>query len=245
MKKCQKAAQIVGWPQRIVKGHPLITAIMLLVLRHLKEAKEAGLSPVSLAEFGLHKATLTALLDRDWIYEARVDGQARYGITARGERELRFYESPVAPRRTDGLCPACGLRPRHVSATGRVNGYCYECGKVYEKRQRDLGRPRLNPNRLCSMCRERPVHICSTGRPKTYCAECLKKHRRQEKARRQARWRAMIAAGDPPRCYKCGAPVHFTEHTIYELCYDHYREYQNGYNRRRDARRRVSAQVIP
>jgi len=235
MKKCQKAAQIVGWEMRHFKGHPMITALMLLVLRHLKAAKEAGASPASLAEFNLHGATLAALIDRDWIYEARIDSQTRYGLTARGERELRFYDSPREPRRWAGICPTCGERPKHVSASGKMDGYCYECGKVYRKRQRELGRPLVKAGRLCSMCRQRPVHVCSTGRPKTYCKECLRAVRREERARKTERRRARIAAGDPPRCYLCGEPVYYTEHSIYDLCYTHFREYMNTYNHRRRA----------
>lgn len=33
------------------------------------------------------------------------------------------------PPRTDGKCPRCGLRPRHVTASGTLTGYCLPCLK--------------------------------------------------------------------------------------------------------------------
>lgn len=36
---------------------------------------------------------------------------------------------PTLPPRTDGKCPRCGLRPRHVTAGGTQTGYCLPCLK--------------------------------------------------------------------------------------------------------------------
>ena len=225
----KEAAQIVGWPQRRFKGYPLMTAIMLLVLRDLKVAKDADYPGVYLT---VHKATLNTLLERDWIYAVETPSGTRYTITSRGERAKKLYEMPYESRRSDGMCPRCCERPRFRWPNGKLAGYCKECQRSYGLANYHLGRPRIDPDRMCSRCHQRPLHICSTGRVKTYCTQCLKEVRREERQRRYQRWRKLIDAGDPPMCYQCKTrPVYYTDKVVYDQCYECYREYQNEYQR--------------
>lgn len=232
MKLSERAAHQVGWAQRAIKGYPLITAIMFLCLEHLQAVKDdPGMGDCDV--LNAHQATINALLDRDWIAEAGANGHALYRITTRGSRYLSFFQSPVEPRRADGICPTCGERPVHAWASGKRAGYCLECSRANAKANRALGRPTINPDRLCSRCGERPLHVHSTGRLRTYCTDCLRETRREERQRKHARKLARIAAGDPPLCPKCGEAVYHTASTVYDLCYRHYLEYQRAYRRRR------------
>jgi hypothetical protein len=231
-----EAADIVGWVQRKIKGWPVITAIMYCVLADLKTAKDAGYPGVYLR---VHKATINALLARGWIYDKQMPDGTIHTITVSGERALRIFSLPVERRRTDGLCPVCCKRPKHVFSTGKSYGYCFECEKESKRRARALGRPRINPNRLCSRCHEQAVMLMSSGKPRTYCKECDLIKRAEHRQNRYKAWRERIDAGDPPLCYKCDQPVHYSETVVYDMCYEHYREYQNEYAKRRQESRRL------
>jgi hypothetical protein len=233
VKTSDRAAEIVGWAMRRFKGHPMITAIMMLVLRHLKAAQDQDWEWIELPDY-VHPATTKALLDRDWIVEASANGHTRYGLTKRGERYLRLYECPREKRHSDGLCPTCRERPRHVYASGLVAGYCYQCEKTYRKALRKMGRPQKKVGRLCSKCRTRTAHVHPSGKAATYCKVCISEKRREWRRDRNKRWRARIDAGDPPLCFKCkAAPVHYTAKSVYDMCEGCLLEYWTAYNRKR------------
>src|SRR5690242_4509009 len=109
--------------QRRLQGYAPMSAKSMAVLQHLLVAKAQEWPFVSLDH--VHKRTLNALFEADLIAESIGADGVRYKITARGERTLQAYSRPS--RRTDGICPTCGERPKFFYSTGRRAGYCREC----------------------------------------------------------------------------------------------------------------------
>lgn len=215
------------------RGWPLMTPYMLGVLQHLRQSKADGWPYVLVPD--VCKATLVALFERDWIFASPGSDGARYGITERGERALKVYEAPG--HRYDGICPTCGLRPKHVSKSGRQDGYCLECGNASKRRAYRLKRPTVKVGRMCSRCHKRPVHVLSGGRAISYCLRCKNLRNRKAKKNYRKHNARMARLGIVKTCTRpgCTRPRHVTPSSVYELCREHYREWYNDYRHRKRA----------
>jgi hypothetical protein len=209
---------------------PVTTITMVNVLKRLRMTKEAGHAFAELN--GVRKDTIEALIVRDWIVQVnKAFGEMAYTITGRGLKALIVYEKPSA-KRTDGICCRCSERPTGMYGTGRKKPYCDECMVLVQKRQRDLKGQQANI-RTCPQCKKWAVKVCSTGRIKPYCDRCLRKRRKQEKRRKRRRLLYQYLAGCHLPCPKCGEQRYCSGNTVQDYCYQHYREYQNEYLRRR------------
>lgn len=219
-------------PNRRRNGLPTITARMQTILQRLRAAKDDGHPFIYLND--VHQRTLKALLERDWIFGSAASklDRTRYTITGRGEKALAVYERP-SPRRLDGICPMCGIHPKKRYGE-RLYGYCGECGKIARRRQYNLKGRQLNPDGLCPTCKMRPRHISRNGKLIAYCTECRHAKRAAERRKTKERLAERFATGDIPLCITCkAAPRYRTPNSIYDYCYDCFRQYQNRYNRRR------------
>lgn len=220
-------APVENWKQRNRHGMTM-SQKQMGILQDLRAAKEAEFPWVYLD--GVHARTLNSLLRFDWVAVSpggELD-RDRYRITHAGLKALKIFEVP--PRRYDGICPVCGVRPKQMMPSGQ-HGYCKECDKAHKQRQRALGRPRLNPNRPCSDCGGGPLYVTSTGEVTTWCKACRSKHRAADRRRRNERLLARIAAGDIPLC-KCGQPLYVTT-WVHDRCEGCWRDYQKCYRMRR------------
>lgn len=230
---------------RLIKrrGLPGISPYMLAALKSLREAKEnakeSGFPGEAFAELpGLHKHTLRALLDfnRDWIVAETLTetvGGTRYAITARGLKALKVYEPEL--RRNDGICPDCGLRPKHVYTTGRKAGYCAVCLSKQAKWRDQHGLYKGVPDRPCSRCKKKPRHQLPGGRLITYCKRCNQTLKRQGRRRRRKALLKAVQAGAPvPMCKACGErPRRVGPNYVDEMCEECRRAYQRDYHNRR------------
>jgi len=198
-------------------------------LERLVEAERDGWPFVPLP--GVHQNTINALVNQNWVIASDgLDGM-RYSITAEGKRVHRLFSKP--PKRTDGICPVCGVRPKHRYPSGTY-GYCLECDHESKRRNRELGRPHLNPNRLCSACHERPLHRMSGGKFSTYCTECRHAKRAAEKRAQHDRDLARIRNGEVLLCRCCKKrPRAYTERYVRDRCNECQQEYMAEYNDRR------------
>lgn len=215
---------VENWKQRRRHGM-VMSRTQMRILQALRAAEKADEPWVYLDR--LHKRTLKSLLRFGWVYCSLANelDRERYRITSAGLKALKIFETP--PRRFDGLCPVCGVRPKHVSVNGRVWGYCQPCDNASKRRARALKRPRLNPNCPCSDCGG-PLYVTSTGEVTTWCKACRSKHRKADRARREVRLRARIAAGDIPTC-KCGQPLYVTPSRVHDKCERCWMDYQKKY----------------
>lgn len=209
------------------------TSRMFEVLSCLLDAKRQDWPAVRL--FPVHKRTINSLLSRGWItISPGLDG-ARYSITSEGERAHRHFAK--APRRFDGICPTCGVRPKMVSASGTTYGYCKECEQKYRKFRNDKNLNRINPDRLCSCCHQRPLHRYSGGRLSTYCTECRHAQRKAEKRAQHDRDLERIRNGEVLLCRACKKePRAYTERYVRDRCPACQKQYMDEYNARRRAK---------
>lgn len=217
---------------KALKRHnlPLATPVMLEVLRFLRQCQHDGWPFVTLDD--IHKRTLNSLFNRDWI--ARSDGpDRRYKITARGLHALKIYEAPSS-RRSDGLCPSCGIRPKRVYPSGRLYGYCIECEREHKRKMYQMGRTRMNPDAPCCQCHERPRYRTANGHVYAYCAECRHERRAAERTRQHALNLERIRRGEVLLCRRCKQrPRRYTDKYVYDYCPECQRQYTAEYNQRR------------
>jgi hypothetical protein len=221
------------------RGLPMMTSRMMAVLKELRTAQDSDTPFVMIV--GVHKRTLNSLIARDWIVaDPGLDGW-RYRITGRGLKALAVYEPVV--KRTDGLCPRCGKRPRRLRKTGVLAPYCKQCERRMVRRKYALGIGRLRPEGTCARCHKRPRFVTSTGRVYCYCRHCKNLIRRHEHRRQRKQLLARILAGEHIACIKegCDAPRHVFNNTVSDYCLQHWREYMTVYNDRRRAHSRAAA----
>lgn len=203
-------------------GLPNITETQIHVLRYLLRCKQQDWPFVPLPD--VHPHTIRSLLSKDWIFASEGHDGTRYGITSRGEKAFKVYEHPT--RRSDGLCPRCGTRPKHTTASGRTSGYCLECDRRRGKRMRALNMPRFKSD-ICPNCGIRERKCSKTGKVKTYCAKCTREIYHQHLLER-------IHSGEVILCRRCkNAPRHYTDKRVYDYCYPCWLDYMNAYNRKR------------
>jgi hypothetical protein len=205
------------------------------VLDFLAKAKAQGWPFVTLE--GVHKRTINALFEYDLIDICSTADGTRYKITDRGERTRKVYETPT--RRSDGMCPVCGIRPRHVLKNGKVYGYCVECERDHKRKTYQLRRPRINPDRMCSHCGKRKVHVSQNGRAITYCLHCKNVKNRSEKRKKRRREVKLAQRGIIKTCIVkgCTNPRHVTATCVQDYCTEHYTAYHTAYRARRKAAR--------
>lgn len=223
-----------AWDRTISGMH--CTATMFMVLEYLVDAQAKDWPYIALDQF--HKRTINSLLARKWIRPSPgIDG-LKYAITDDGKRAHKIFSRP--PKRTDGICPTCGIRPRHVSTTGYKHGWCIECEREYKSFRYHKRLDRMNPNRLCSACKQRPLHRYKGGKLSTYCTECRHAQRKAEKRAQHDRDLARIAAGEILLCRACKKePRAHTERYVRDRCPACQKIYMDEYN----ARRRSAVQV--
>lgn len=217
------------WGNRKRRDLPLCTPPMMKVLLALREAAAADSPFVHLPH--VHAATIKSLLERDWIFASPGSDGIRYKLTGRGLKALKVYEPTL--RRSDHVCPACGVRPRKVYPNGREYGYCDECEKEHKRKQWKLKGKQLKHEGLCPRCKVRPKHKTNSGRVQSYCNTCKKEKAKAERKRKHQRLLERIAAGEHVKCLKCDQPRYHTENTVYDYCYEHFRQYMSEYNDRR------------
>lgn len=229
-------APVPDWKQRTRAGMRM-SRRMLLLLQDMRAAREAGWPWVAF-NGGVHPRTLRTLLDREWITRSHGLDGARYKITTGGLRALELFERP--PRRFDGICPSCGVRPRAVSAGGKELPYCRECLNQSHRRQYALKGHQFAPDSLCPKCGVRPRLTFASGKRHVYCRECRNAQRADERRRQDELDRARIERGEPPLCCRCHKrPRAYTDKTIYDYCEECRREYQREYHARRRQKERT------
>lgn len=229
---------VKNWKFRRRAGLPMISRHMLGILLDMRTAHDAGYKVVGMEK--VHGRTIRSLLNRGWIAESPGLDGLKYYLTVQGKRAVRVYEQPP-DRRWDGMCPTCCERPKQVYSSGKTGGYCKECNRESNKRQRLLKRPRLNPDRPCSTpgCAN-PVYVSPRGVIRTYCETCFRQRRHAERESRKARKLARIAAGDVPVCMTCGQhPVRYTKNAVSDYCPTCERAYHREYHRRQREARHV------
>lgn len=109
-------------------------------LGQLIEAEGQGWPFIPLPD--VHPHTINALQNQNWIISSDGLDGIRYCITSEGKRVYRLFSKP--PKRTDGICPTCGVRPKHRYPSGLLYGYCLECENKSKRRNYALGRQRIN-----------------------------------------------------------------------------------------------------
>lgn len=218
------------WTMRQRRDLPMMTPPMMKLLLILRETHNADSPFIHLD--GVHKRTITALLNRDWIFASPGADGTRYKITGRGLKALQVYE-PVE-RRHDGICPDCNERPKHVTRSGRQEGYCIVCLRKSAQREYRLGIDK-NPNLPCSRCKKRPRHRQPGGKVLTFCQHCDRVLKRMAKRTKKRQQLKLLRAGGFIKCRmdECDACVHYTDKSVYDLCETHWRAYLTAYNDRR------------
>lgn len=219
--------------QRKLQGFAPMSALSMNVLSYLLEAKAQGWPFVPLPD--VHARTLKALFETDLIDVSHGDDGTRYKITVRGERTRQAYLTPV--QRRDGLCPDCGLRPRRVTESGRVEGYCLTCASKSKRRAYKLKRPSHNPDSPCSRCHKRKRHVSSGGHVLAFCLHCKNLLNRKRKKRDNKRDVQRARTGEVRLCSRpgCTRQRHVTASCVYVWCREHYREWYNAYRHAKKA----------
>ncbi len=223
----------VRWPgrQRQRQYQPPMSEQQINILIRLHNAASAGAPFVDLSS--VHKRTRNTLERADLIFPSKGRDGIRHRITSRGEKVMHAYLRPV--KRSDGICPRCGVNPRRTRSTGEAAPYCADCERKIGRRKHELGIQHIRPGRPCSSCREKPVRQFPCGRYSTYCEDCGRERKRAEKLRRMQQLRDRVDAGEFVKCQKkgCSNPVYRAANSVYEVCHAHYRDYMTRYNDRR------------
>lgn len=177
-------------------GLPTATGMMLSVLRYLRDAKIAGQPFLPLGWPEVDNRTLTALIERDWIFASPGNDGTRYCITARGVDALEVYW----PRRSrsDKICPRCNTTPRHIRSSGKRDSYCKSCGSAIAAEKRAAGKKNGRVDRPCSRCKKRPRHQFPGGGWSGYCKHCGTVSRRRNNRKQQRRLFKQVQAGEIP-----------------------------------------------
>lgn len=216
-----------GW-QNSRAGLPPMSAKQKIVLRYLRDCKAQEWPFVSL---DADPRTLRYLKEQGWIFDSvGLDG-VRYTITDRGEQALAVYEQPR--RRSDGMCPNCGVRPVHFTVNGNRTGYCLECDRA-----RSRGYKRLNVKKPCPRCGGQR-HQFPGGSYASYCEECNRELKRQGKQRRRLEQVERAKAGGPvPLCICCHErPRAVHPRGISDFCPECEAEYHSKYRLRKALQR--------
>lgn len=196
-----------------------MTVHMLALLQDMRKAKRSGFNFVSLV--GVHKSTINAAIEHDWIFESEGPDGLKYTITGRGEEDLTLYESPKKEYHFDSICPTCRQRPIEVYSTGRRAGYCHQCKVERDQRRYATTQQRVK-SELCPKCKQRPRMKYKNGRKyHAYCKECRRADRIVERKLRHKRDLERVQAGEFLPCRRCKkCPRWVTGTTVQDYCYD-------------------------
>lgn len=206
-----------GYWMRTRRGEPVMSSLMLDVLLRLQAALRDDTPFIHLEN--VHKRTLNALLCRDYIFASPGLDGVRYKLTGRGEKAIQIYNAPPL-RRSDGLCPTCGIHPIHHYSTGASAGYCKECASAYKNLQQKRLRKQQR-GRICPDCRERECYVTSTGSLRAWCKPCMDKRRKIEREKRRRIALERVQSGEVLLCYCCKAkPRQVTANTVQDYCFD-------------------------
>ncbi len=206
-----------------------MTSPMFEALKLLRDAKKLEWPFIPLE--GFHKLTIDALIRRRWIFASPGLDGTRYKITDAGERALRIFEKPSRSN-PDKICPTCGIRPKHVSASGKTHGYCLECDRDLGRRKRQHGVPRFKSD-ICPRCQKRKRYHYPGGGIATYCKHCNRIMKRRNKKANKQRKIEQARRGELI-CIRCKVkPRHYTEVSVYDYCQDCLKVYMADYNDRR------------
>lgn len=183
---------------RMRDGQPSMTGPMLDILRYLLVCK-ADETPFAPLEYPFaHGITVEGLLERGWIFQSPGLDGVRYRITGLGEEALRLYERRI--NRRDGICPRCGVRPRHVRASGVRAGFCLECDRA-----RCRGKQRNKAGTPCPRCGGQRYQYPG-GDYSAYCEDCARETRRVNGRKEERALLERIRAGESvPMCKSCKA----------------------------------------
>jgi hypothetical protein len=145
----------------------------------------------------LHTHTRKALIKHDWAVYSWKLGES-YTLTGRGLAALKAWHGREK-RRTDGLCPRCGIRERRGE-----RGYCLPCGAAYSReRYSEKGSAGYRADVRCKCGKMR--HVTKRGKVLALCNECLKKRNIYDRKRMGETMARLAEAGTPKLC-KCGKP---------------------------------------
>lgn len=225
-------APVENWVSRKRNG-VIMTHKQMDVLLHLRQAKELDPECPYTALDGVYKSIINALTEKGWVwFSPGLDG-TKYYISVHGERALRIFEKPTG-KRYDGICPDCGIRPKHISSSGRKSGYCLECGNRLGRRKYHHGVPKgSSDNGNCPRCNKRPRHVLPGGKQTTYCDYCTRVLKRRNKRKNKQRLIEKARRGEL-MCIRCKKnPRHFTEKSVYDYCFSCWSAYLIEYNDRR------------
>jgi hypothetical protein len=199
-------------------GLDSMTGLMKAVLLKLRAAAEVDAPFVYLPIPEFDRRTITALIERDWMFASPgVDG-VRYKITGRGLKALKVYEP--ARQHRDGLCPRCEVRPRHVRRSGTKDAYCLICQRKIGKRKRQFKLYQGDPDRLCPRCQKRRRHQYPGGTFSAYCTHCSTVVRRKNARKNRRKLFKAVQQGAPiPMCKLCKKePRRVYPNCISEVC---------------------------
>lgn len=236
-----RGVPLIQWKARSRRGLPSITRRMFDVLVRLKQARDDDFPFIALED--VDPRTLRALCGepRGWVFESPGLDGLRYTITGAGEKALKVYTP--AERRGDGICPDCGIRPKHVSKGGRKYGYCQVCERKYKRNQVRLrGGKLLRSDHLCARCKKRPHVVNAKGKAiSCYCRHCKNVLGRRAHKKARALLLERVRAGEfiPCSVKGCNEPRYVTANSVQEKCFKHHAEYQKAYNDKRRPGRRT------
>lgn len=172
--------------------------------------------------------TLNMLERHDLIASRKYhDGTVEYKITVRGQRALA---ASTPKYRNDGLCPRCGVRPRLREASGKLRGYCRECGNVVSSERNRA----VSKARLCVRCNTNPRRYNSQ-----YCDSCVQQTRRANRRRSHQSRLQRHKNGEIFICAVEGCNERCAVHplSVSSYCPAHQRAYQARQRRQRFVKR--------
>lgn len=208
-----------------------MTRRQMKVLIRLRDAKRADPECPYIALDDVYKSTRTTLMNRGWMWVSPGLDGTKYYISVHGEKALAVFEKPVG-KRYDGICPDCGVRPVHVTASGRRSGYCLECANA-TGRKKWAHRVTRFRSPICPSCKLRPRHKQPNGTVITYCSECDRVKKRANKEKNKQRNMERARRGEL-LCISCKEnPRYVTEKSVYDYCESCLKTYYIEYNDRR------------
>ncbi|MFN8452458.1 MAG: hypothetical protein U0521_28605 [Anaerolineae bacterium] len=183
-------------------GQEPMSGRMMDILEYLLERKAQGELLAELRYPQAQAKSIRLLVHQQRIFrDERLEG-VRYGITEAGEAALAPFAQYV--NRRDGICPHCGVRPRHVRSSGHKDGWCLECQREQGREERALGIQYVDITRPCSRCGVKPLYQFPGGAYSSYCKDCTRIVRRENARKlRRERFLEYQATGKLPTCKKC------------------------------------------
>lgn len=215
-----------------------ITRTMLDVLRRLEAVADCDVKFLALED--VSGRTLAALMRRDYVVKSSKvlhpfqrkeadNPPVMWRITSRGRKAYKRFSTP-SQSRSDGICPTCGERERHVTKNGKRNAYCLLCSRESGRRKYALFGYQKKHGQLCPICGERERHVMPSGQIRAYCQPCRREREKAKRKERNARDLARIQAGEFLPCYRCKTRCrHVYGSTVSDYCHECQVQYQREY----------------